>query len=149
MTMPSQVTRPVDDVVGRADHHRCPFSTRSARVAELMTACPGFQPQQIRIAVQRDADSGTVTSCHHLQAVPTRRGRFVPACHHPETWVVDAARRLIRTTAPERGGMALPDPDGSLPLEGVSPAPGPPDAEAPCGGARAAQPLAGERRTGG
>jgi hypothetical protein len=100
MTIPSDVTHPVDGAAGDIEHLRCPLSTRSTRLAELTTACPGFEPQLVRISLRRDS-TATVTSCRHLQAVPARRGRFIPACRHPESWVVEAARSRIQAAAPD------------------------------------------------
>ena len=151
MTTPSDVRRPVDDIAGNAEHLRCPFSTRSPRLAELMTACPGFEPQQVHIALRRDADAATVTTCRHLQAEPARRGRFIPACHHPEAWVVESARSLIQAAAPPAARRPRSRP-AARPTPGVGvdeQASTPLAATVPRGGVRVAEPVIAESHTGG
>jgi hypothetical protein len=152
MTTPSDVTRPVDGVAGRPEHLRCPFSSRSPRLAELMTACPGFEPQQVCAGLRRDAEAATVTTCHHLQAVPARRGRFIPACQHPETWVVEAAGSLLRAAALDPVSRARSRPAASR-LPGVEvdeqASSRPPVAHVLSGGVRVTEPAATARQSAG
>jgi hypothetical protein len=77
---------------------RCPFLAPGVRPRQAMTGCPGYTPQQVRVAVNPAPNgAATASSCVHLAAAPAATGRYVPACRHPEAgWVVAAARALLR-----------------------------------------------------
>jgi hypothetical protein len=77
---------------------RCPFLSPGVRPRQAMTGCPGYTPQQVRVAVNGAA---TASSCAHLAGAPAAMGRYVPACRHPEAgWVVAAARTRLLDGSP-------------------------------------------------
>jgi hypothetical protein len=83
--------------VGVARHPRCPFYAIGVNVPQAMTACPGYCPSQLSTSVEPTNGGGSGVSCLHLGAATVSRGRYIPACHHPEgTRVVDAARTVMR-----------------------------------------------------
>jgi hypothetical protein len=67
-----------------------------------MIGCPGYTPQQIRVAVNAaSTGDATATSCGRLASAAAGRGRFLPVCRHPEAaWVVARARARLRDGVP-------------------------------------------------
>jgi hypothetical protein len=76
---------------------RCPFFSAGVRPLQAMIGCPGYTPQQVRVAVNAAPNgSATATSCARLAAAPAGRGRYLPVCGHPEAgWVVAVARARL------------------------------------------------------
>jgi hypothetical protein len=87
-----------DDVLRR----RCPYLRRGVVAHEAMAACPGFVSERPRESPARlHPSSPPSRSCGHLAGQAVSRGRYVPACHHPEAaaWVVEAARTSLQNGA--------------------------------------------------
>jgi hypothetical protein len=77
---------------------RCPFFSAGVRPLQAMIGCPGYTPEQVRVAVHAGPDrAATATSCAQLAAAASGRGRFLPVCRHPEAaGVVAVARARLR-----------------------------------------------------
>jgi hypothetical protein len=66
---------------------RCPFFSAGVRPLQAMIGCPGYTPQQVRVAVNGAA---TATACARLGGAAAGRGRFLPVCRHPQAGEVVA-----------------------------------------------------------
>jgi hypothetical protein len=98
--------------VGVARHPRCPFYAIGVNVPQAMTACPGYSPSALSTSIEPTNGRSPSVSCLHLASATVSRGRFIPACHHPEgTWVIDAARTVMR-----RAGLG---PEHDVPVNGA------------------------------
>ncbi|MEA2618904.1 MAG: hypothetical protein QOE72_4687 [Chloroflexota bacterium] len=77
---------------------RCPFFSAGVRPLQAMIGCPGYTPQQVRVAVNAASNSAaTATSCAQIAGAAAGRGRFLPVCRHPEAGgVVAVARAQLR-----------------------------------------------------
>jgi hypothetical protein len=81
---------------------RCPFFSAGVRPVQAMIDCPGYTPQQVRVAVNAASSSAAAaTSCAQLASAAAGRGRFLPVCRHPEaSGVVAVARARLRDGSP-------------------------------------------------
>jgi hypothetical protein len=58
----------------------CPFSGGGMKT-DALTACPGFEPDQVSVGITAPATELEV-SCRHLSASRSERG-YLPGCHLP------------------------------------------------------------------
>jgi hypothetical protein len=81
---------------------RCPFLSAGVRPLQAMIRCPGYTPEQVRVAVNAASNSAaTATTCAQLAGAAAGRGRFLPVCRHPDAGgVVAVARARLRDGFP-------------------------------------------------